>query len=148
MNNNLTTMPGLLPGNTTSPSRHSHWKKLGKCILTAFGFHSRTELRHCDACGIRGKYICCLEVENEAIQHVMTNLTRDLNQGANHVAIGCPDLTTQAAICRLLARELPVEWQAQVSVITCSLIEFAAQVAFSHPENISQHGAGEKQTKK
>ena len=73
---------------------------------------------------------------------------RNFNQGATFVAIGCPDFATQAAICRLLARELPIHRQAQVSVITCSLIEFAAQVAFSDPETISRHGAGEKQTNK
>jgi hypothetical protein len=147
MNNNLTTTPNLLAGNHLSVSRHTRWKNLVQQVLTAFGFHSRTELRHCDACGIRDQHVICFEVEDQAIQHVLVNLTRDFNQGANHVAIGCPDLTTQAAICRLLARELSIHRQAQVSVITCSLIEFAAQVAFSDPETISQHVAGEKQTK-
>ena len=147
MNNDRTIAPVLSPGNARPPSRHSRWKKLGQCVLAAIGFHSRTELGHSDVCGIHGKHVLCLEVEQQAIQHVLVNLTRNFNQGATFVVIGCPDLTTQAAVCRLLARELPVHRQAQVSVITCSLIEFAAQLAFSDPEPISRHGAGEKQTK-
>jgi hypothetical protein len=147
MNNNQTTTPDLCPGNPRPPSSHSRWKKLGQFVLTAFGFHSRTELRHSDACGIRGKHVICLEIEGQANQHVLVNLTRDFNQGATFVTIGCSDFATQAAVCRLLARELPVHRQAQVSVITCSLIEFAAQVAFSNPETISRHVAGDNQNK-
>ena len=130
-----------------APTSHSRMKAAAVRVLSAAGFDSRMELRRCDVCGKYGRHVLCLEIERAANRHVLVNAARNISQGATHTSIACPDFRTQAAVCRLLDRELPPEVRHRVSVVTFSLIDFLGQLALSAPETISQHGAGDNKNK-
>lgn len=120
-------------------SLHGMMKQGGLQALLNLGFYARPEHRHSDVCGLRDQKILCLEMETAAIAHVLINIHRDLANGADLVGVVCQDFNTQAAICRLLARQLDPELRPRVAVITFSLITFLAE---KPPEN--QGGAAPK----
>lgn len=138
------------PANCTpSPavSLHGMMKHGGLQVLHRLGFYACPEHRHSDACGLRDQKILCLEIETAAIAHVLINIHRDLANGADLVGVVCHDFNTQAAICRLLARQLDPALRPRVAVITFSLIKFLAEQPAENQGGAAPTGTGQDRNK-